>query len=315
MAATSKQHSSLPVPLRKIKTAFTNPGAFFRRRSNFERIFYHKFSRLLHFRTRLERCSLPANNNGLFEIKEDDGYTILSPEQVPDNLSQAVIEEVMPKIQGLDIKALQKQTHKPYLLNVLKATDFSRDSAVYKLASHPTILGGVLRYLKCFPILTSIAVLYSPNEAKEEEGSQKYHLDHEDLKQVKAFLLINDVDEDCGPFTFVGAKHSDTVQSKISYTMDGDEKRVEDEDVYRVISKDEKKSLTGPAGTLGLVDASRCFHYGSREGTKPRIMLTFQYLTPFAYVMPWNWRQRQFLTHLRSDDMSSQERKLLGVDI
>nr|MBI1231045.1 hypothetical protein [Cytophagales bacterium] len=315
MTVKQEPRPSLPAPLRKIKTALTNPGTFFRSRSNFERKVYYSLSRFMHFRTRAQRCVFAANNNMTFEIKDNQGYAILRPDEVPDGLAQAVIDEVMPKIQNIDIKEFQKTAYKPYLLNILKATDFSRDSAVYKLASHPRIVDSVSRYLKCYPILTSIAVLYSPNEAKEEQGSQKYHLDHEDLRQVKAFMLINDVDEDCGPFTFISAEYSDAVQTKIGYKMDGDEKRVEDEGIYSIVSKEDAKSLMGPAGTLGLVDASRCFHYGSRAGKKPRIMLTFQYLTPFAYVMPWNWRQRQFLTHLRSEDMSSRERKLLGVDI
>ena len=35
-----------------------------------------------------------------------------------------------------------------------------------------------------------------PNNKLFESSSQKYHLDHEDYKQVKGFLFIEDVDLD-----------------------------------------------------------------------------------------------------------------------
>ena len=35
-----------------------------------------------------------------------------------------------------------------------------------------------------------------------------------------------------------------------------------------------------------------CFHFGSRLGDKPkpRLILAFQYVTPFSFSMDWNWK-------------------------
>ena len=41
----------------------------------------------------------------------------------------------------------------------------------------------------------------------------------------------------------------------------------------------------------------------------------FKYITPFSFVMPWNWRKGVYLPHLKDKNMSSWERKLLGVEI
>ena len=48
--------------------------------------------------------------------------------------------------------------------------------------------------------------------------------------------------------------------------------------------------MTGKSGDLLLCDTSSCFHFGSRLGNKPRIILAFQYLTPFGFTIDWNWR-------------------------
>ncbi len=307
--------SSLPAPLRKLKTALTYPGAFFRYQSNSVRNFYHGFARIAHPRTYALRC---ANTNHLpkkLEIRDANGFAVFSPEQVPDGLAQRVVDEVRTHLKAIDIESIRKTAKKPYLLSVINGNEISRDSAIYKLVTHPEIVGAVARYLKCFPILTYISVWYSPNMPGEKTGSQQYHLDHEDYRQIKAFMFIEDIGPENGPFTLLPASESEKAQNVLNYKMTPDDKQVSDETMYRIANKTTSTRLTGPAGTLALADTSRCFHYGSREGKAPRVMLAFQYMTPFAYVMPWNWRKKTLLPHLHDKNMSSLERKLLGIEV
>jgi hypothetical protein len=42
-------------------------------------------------------------------------------------------------------------------------------------------------------------------------------------------------------------------------------------------------------------------------------MLAFQYVTPFAFVMPWNWRKKVFLPHLSANGLGDDDRKLIGL--
>ncbi len=300
-------------PLRKIKTALTYPGAYFRYRSNNLRSFYHTVSRLAHVRTRAARCNNIAS--GQLAIDDAKGYAIFQANQIPDDLGIKAVQEIREKIKAIDVDAIRRAAKKPYLLKLLEGKDIPRDSYMYKLATHPDILNCVSRYLKCFPILTYMAVWYSPNLPGEIKGSQKFHLDHEDYRQVKAFLFIEDIGPENGPFTLLPADDSLAVQNAVNYKMTPDEKQIEDEQVYKVTGNDNAVRFTGPAGTLGLVDTSRCFHYGSREGKSPRLLLTFQYMTPFAFVMPWNWRKKPLLPHFHTGSMSTAERKLLGIDL
>lgn len=309
--------SSLLTPLRKVRTALTCPGAFFRYQSNGIRTLYHNVARVAHPLTFARRCRGLANVNEPLSlaVPDQDGYAVFTPDQIPDDLARQVLDEVRGRLSSVDIESIRKTANKPYLLAVIDGKDIGRDSAVYRFVTHPVLVGCVARYLKCFPILTYISVWYSPNLPGEDKGSQKYHLDHEDYRQIKAFMFIEDIGPQNGPFTLLPASRSEKIQSALGYKMTPDNKQVDDEVIYGIVDRHEAVPLVGPAGTVALIDTSRCFHYGSREGTAPRIMLAFQYMTPFAYVMPWNWRHKKFLPHLHGANLSPPEKKLLGLEV
>ena len=57
--------------------------------------------------------------------------------------------------------------------------------------------------------MNNIQVWYSPNnESSDLIGSQLYHFDREDFRQIKCFIPIEDIDKDCGPITLISAKNS-----------------------------------------------------------------------------------------------------------
>jgi hypothetical protein len=306
--ALGKQPSQQPNIVRSIQAVLERPGAYFRYQPHVLRSFYHTAARILHPRTWVSRCLPLAFDNSPtpFAIDDDKGYAIITGID-----TSGAVAEVRKIVADTDINDVRAKSVKPYLLTLLKDEQIAKDSEIYKLVTNKDLVKGVARYLKCMPILSYIAVWYSPNEA-----AQNFHMDHEDYRQIKAFLFIEDVDANTGPFTTLDAASSDTVQKTIGYRMTPDEKRVDDDVVYKIVSADNTQPLVGKSGDMALVDTSRCFHYGSREGNRPRILLTFQYMTPFAFVMPWNWRKKVFLGNLRQGRaLTPHEEKLLGVKI
>ena len=77
----------------------------------------------------------------------------------------------------------------------------------------------VSRYLNCIPILTNLSLWYSPNDKIFKNSSQEYHLDHEDYKQVKGFLFINEIDLQTGPLNVINVKENNNIQKLIKYKM------------------------------------------------------------------------------------------------
>jgi hypothetical protein len=299
---------------RRLGAAIQRPGGYFRYRSRALRRGYHVAARVLHPRTWLSRCraSLFNGNPGPFDIERQRGYVLVPPGTRGAIDTTEVVREVRALVAATDIAGVRAAAKKPYLLTLLKTEEVSPDSAVFRFVTNEQIVTSAARYLRCLPLLTYIAVWYSPNDSTEDDGSQKFHLDHEDLRQVKGFLFIEDVDESSGPFTLLDAAASTTVQRAVNYRMTASEKRLDDDVVFGIVDRQRAMSLTGPAGTVALTDTSQCFHYGSRAGRRPRVLLAFQYLTPFAFVMPWRWRAYAPLQVLRHAGASERVRQLLG---
>jgi len=155
------------------------------------------------------------------------------------------------------------------------------DSRILSLATSDKMIKTVGRYLGCLPVLTYANVWYSPviEESADVEGSQHWHLDHEDLKQMKVFVYCSDVDENAGPMFLVNASRSHKLSMQIDYKTSRKSKRLAD----HYFADIDKVKLTGKAGDIAFVDTSSCFHLGSRDTQKPRLLIALQYLGPQAY--------------------------------
>jgi len=156
------------------------------------------------------------------------------------------------------------------------------DSKIMALARHPAVLRLIGRYLDGLPILYRINLLDSANEDIQPDSSQFFHVDPEDFRQLKIFLLVEDVDAASGPLHLLRADASDEVRVARGHRQG----RVPDEEVLKIAPAEALVACTGPSGTLAIGDTSRCFHFGSRPGARRRHVVMIQYLTPFASVFP-----------------------------
>ena len=154
------------------------------------------------------------------------------------------------------------------------------DSQIMALARHPAVLRLIGRYLGGLPILYRINLLDSANEEIQPDSSQFFHVDPEDFRQLKIFLLVEEVDGDSGPLHLLRADASDEVRVARSHRHG----RLSDEEVMRTAPPEALVPCTGPSGTLAIGDTSRCFHFGSRPGARRRHVVMIQYLTAFASV-------------------------------
>lgn len=204
---------------------------------------------------------------------------------------------------------------KDYLLSLELELDAELDleSPFLKLALHPLLLAYAAQNIGMLPILTNLQLWHSPNVNIENDGSQLFHLDHADVRQMKVFVFIDDVTINSGPLTLLGAASSAKVCSAINYKLSSDQIRVRDDTIHQIVGKDDIHPLIGPSGTMAFVDTCRCFHFGSRYGKTPRTVLMIQYLSPFAFYLPWNWKMRTKFSYLATPNTSSLIQKVLGA--
>ena len=179
---------------------------------------------------------------------------------------------------------------KSFLVPVLAdRRDLMKIDSVRQFVLSPSVTAAVSDYFGTVPILSTVDLLWtSPNNSLEK--SQKYHFDTEDRRQLKLFLNIFDVDEDCGPLTLVPADASADIRRQSGYAG-GRRTRLADEAVEQVAPQ-ASIPVIGPAGSGVFLDTSRCLHFGSRSNRRERLVLMAQYIGYYApKLSPTDWQK------------------------
>jgi hypothetical protein len=208
----------------------------------------------------------------LFEFKKEDvddrlsGFATWSPERREKFLAQ-------------------KQSFLRYLLD---DEDLHQHPEIVDLALSDRLLGAATRYLGMVPYLSRVDLMYSlPRGAGDNIASQLFHLDHEGVSQLKAFIHLFDVGDAEGPFTFIPADATTRIvndvrrlRKKRGSHPEVESRRYSDEEIAAVGGTKDIVTVKGPAGTGVAVDTSRCLHLGSRvEDGAFRLCLYLQYCT------------------------------------
>jgi hypothetical protein len=144
------------------------------------------------------------------------------------------------------------------------AHDFAADSAAIQFATSPLVLAPIIRYCGMLPVLFNFFVTRAYQDAITEQAAHHFHLDPEDTIAFKVFVQSTDVDDDCGPFHALPANLTRDVLHEFGYSGIT---FLTDERIEALVGWDSVVKLTGPAGTVGFVDTTRCLHFGGRPRT------------------------------------------------
>lgn len=206
-----------------------------------------------------------------------DGYWTFGPNDIPGAAEVVAACRALFDSRGREYP----DSNKPFLRRVIEGAAF-QETDLFRFMIRRDILDTAAAYLGSAPLLHDARLMWSPpNETAER--SQRYHCDSVDRTQVKIFINIFDTDESCGPLTFIPATASEAVRNRIGYAMGAklDDDLFDGSDAVRLI---------GPPGSGGMVDTSRCFHYGSRGNLRDRLVLMFHFVrygAPKARPVAW----------------------------
>ncbi len=222
----------------------------------------------------------------------------------------------------LDFPAMAAKASKPFLLSAPIDPNDPANAPIYDLAADPLLLAPIASYLGSYPVLNGARIWYSPNTYLEANRSQFFHLDDEDYRQIKCYVLLDEVDSDTGPFTLIPADASRAIygvlgnlglsqkrNQKFTDEKFAEAKALAGQGTVRPVE------IVGPTGTVGMVDTNNCYHFGSRPGKRRRLLLFLHYYSAFSRELPfWNRRYRKVpggpeaqllngLSHLSIDGM------------
>lgn len=165
---------------------------------------------------------------------------------------------------------------KKFLVRLASYPDgIAADDPLLQVALDTTLLQIVASYLGLWPCLYSVeAWLNYPTDAPPET-SQLWHRDPEDLKLIKAFIYLVDVDDRCGPFTYIPKTQPFGAEVVTAQRLEK-KKRVPDDRMARVFPVDSWQVCTGTANTMILADTVG-YHRGGKPVAGRRVLITFTY--------------------------------------
>jgi len=181
-------------------------------------------------------------------------------------------------------RTVSKPSKKDTMLSVHMDFHDLRNEPIRELVLAPEVVATAANYLGTVPVLCGTYVWYCPNrETDRLIGSQLFHCDRQDYRQVKIFIPIDEIRADSGPTTCVSAaatkrffEHRRDSGQSVSIKA-----RFSDDEVHRYGSEEEHPVI-GSAGTLGFIDTINCLHYGSRPARQSKYHMVVQFYTPFS---------------------------------
>lgn len=191
--------------------------------------------------------------------------------------------------------------------------ELDANSPLLRFALDPRVVATAATYLGVLPVLDGIYLWYSPNErlSSDRNSSQLFHIDPTGYRELKMFVHIDDVSADSGPLTIVPAPASRRLYPFFAH----DTGSIRDEEVERIVGRDCIVPLTGPKGTVSGADTSTCFHFGSRRGTRNRLLAHFHFMSPYVPRFPFFGRlHNDRFAHLVNDDTPVMNRWVLGCN-
>ncbi len=252
--------------------------------------FYERISKSLNGREYKQRALLSdkvAMESVDIKIADEDGFLVADMSK--NNLVRDALKHVKSIADSVDWEEKQKTSKKAFLIHHKLDLFESENEVLLKLATSAEIIKPISEYLGTFPILSSAAIWYSPNEKDQSKGSQLYHLDGEDLRQVKCFIPIDEITKESGPLTILPANVSDGIYQRLrdAGSIKRRNTKLVDDVIYdSVYQEKDAIKVTGKPGTVAFVDTCRCYHYGSREAQKPRLLLHLHFYSAFSKMMP-----------------------------
>ena len=229
-----------------------------------------------YIRRRLQARTLIGNSPWGSFIDRSKGYALFGHDTIPDaERVVAVCRDIYENHRRqFDAEAAEPHAAKPFLYNVLDEKWLDEHPELLDFVISDPVALAVTGYLGTIPLLRGMGIYVSPRN-DTSVSSQMFHTDYDDFQQVKCFINIVDVQESDGPFTFVPADTSTMIRAELGHGWR--DRRLTDEEVLRYCSPADILKLIGLAGSGGMVDTSRCLHFGSRARTAPRVVFMFQY--------------------------------------
>jgi hypothetical protein len=241
-----------------------------------------------------QRVLAELTDCGIAQVRFDE---LLPDRHLWSNLSSQVDEWIeSDKIKEIEKRYLESNHReakwKEYIVMMTmdEGCSFSINSPLMQLALQPVILNIVNSYFGVMSRLFHLDVWKTIPLSHNGPltGSQRWHRDPEDLKLVKVFFYLSDVDETAGPLHYIkysrlGDRYGDLWPQKLPYGSVAPANEVEAK-----VPRTDWVVCTAPAGTFIFADTTG-LHMGGRAAKGERVFGTWGFASPGA-VWPKSYK-------------------------
>lgn len=160
------------------------------------------------------------------------------------------------------------------------------DHAWLRACLSPQLLHVASAYLRMWPKLSYVDLWYTVPQPAEAErvASQLWHYDFDDKHLLKAFLYLDDVELDTGPFEYVAGSQPGGPHHGVRPWKPMGFGRVPEDVVQRAVPDDAIRTFTAPKGTIIFCNTSGLHRGGFATGGRPRVLATATYCSPASLV-------------------------------
>lgn len=220
-------------------------------------------------------------NDEIIKKIDKDGYVILDLNLILENINFKNSFSFLKK-KYLNVNW---NTNDFYKKGYLKQIDLKFTKIVKNFADPFADIA--TRFLGSLSLLDSCQFWYSPNKNEDLTGSQLYHRDPEDFKQLKIFIPIQEISEKNGPLSILNANDSDRLLNDLlkKKKIIKRNQKINDSEVEKYGNYKKHKILLNE-NQCAIVDTCRCYHYGSRKSELDRKLIFLHFTTAFSAKTP-----------------------------
>ena len=150
-----------------------------------------------------------------------------------------------------------------------------------------------------------VLLSYSRYAGDNLASSQLWHRDHDDIRVIKLFSYLTDVEQDGdGPFTFLPKQST----NKFGFPFIGND--FADDQVFEKVPRSDIKVMKAPRLSSFMVDTAKCLHMGSRMA--PGHPTPFSYTATF-FAFPRMYPGAKKRPFLPTQNTTMQQKLILGL--
>ena len=221
------------------------------------------------------------NNNNIIgdavkSIREDGYYkfNFTLDEKKCNNIIKKLSNLKYKTKNGLLINGIQIKNPIGNAHWIVNQNDIANLREIQEIMTDPTILSICQEYLNTIPINMQTNSWWSCNH-NNSDNTIRFHQDVEDIKFIKIFIYLNDIDINNGPHVYAKGSRNNLKFPK-KYTISS---RISDEFIK---SNYQVKEITGKKGTILFVDTNG-FHKGKKIIDGYRILCQLEFGSTYMF--------------------------------